>query len=284
MMSRPAVLARLLAIALACAFAIAAGGCSGGSSPAAAPSASGTGQPAAALAARQALTMAAGQAKRVTSFTATMDINSTGAYTSHLTGTLAEQTRPVVLAHQKYAVTAAGTTLPGGMETLLTKDGVYVKLGALSRMLGKPWVKMPFSSLNASSGANFGPLIHQMQSTDPLALARLLPAASDVRQVGTQAINGVPTTGYTGMLDVTKALARTGPSLKKLLGPALAAAGVTSDRFTVWVDSQHEIRKFTQLQTGARARISSVMVVTSINQQVHIQVPPASRTAIMPGL
>lgn len=283
MIPRPPGLARPLAAALACAFAIAAAGCSGGSSPAASPSGSG-GRPASAQSALQALTVAASQAKRVTSFTSTMDIKSTGAYTSHLAGTLAEQTRPVLLARQKYAVTAAGTTVPGGMETLLTGTAIYVKLGALSRMLGKPWIKMPFSALKASSGANFGPLIHQMQSTNPLALAQLLPSATSIRPAGTQIINGVPATGYTGTLDVSKAMTRMDPSLKKIIGPAMAAVGITSDRFTVWVDGQHQIRKLVQVETGPRARVTSVMVVTSINQPLHIQVPPASQTAAMPGL
>jgi hypothetical protein len=236
------------------------------------------------LTAGRALTLAAGQARQATSFSATIDVTTGGAAATHLSGTLVEQTKPALLAHEKFTVSAAGTSIPGGMETLMTSDAMYLKMSSLSRMAGKPWIKMPFSALKSGIGVNSGQLIRQMQANNPLASAEILPAATNVRKVGTQAINGVPATEYTGSLDVATALTRLGAGMKKLMAPQIAATGVRTARFTVWVDAQHRVRKLTEVESGGSYRATVVMVVTSINQPVSIQAPPASQTAAMPGL
>jgi hypothetical protein len=274
-----AVPSRLLGAALTGLLAVSAAACGGGGSPAG--SAAGSAAPA--LSPARVLSLAASQASQVTSFTASLHISSSGIYASRLTGTLAEQTRPVLLAHQKLAVTAGGTAIPGGMETLLTSNAVYIKMKSLSQVAAKPWVKIPVSSITSATGADFAPLFRQMQADNPLSVAQMLPASSNVREVGTATVDGVATTGYTGTLDPVKALTRLDPSLRKILAPTYEAAGITTDRFTVWVDSAHQIRKLAQAASGPHSKITSVMVVTSVNQPVHIQVPPASETAPMPG-
>lgn len=284
MTPRPVALGRSFAVAAACAFAVAA--CSGGGGSATAGStASASAKPGGGvLSPGQVLAAAASQAQQTTSFSATMSITSSGTYTSTLNGTLDEQTKPTVLAHQKFAVTSNGTPLPGGMETLLTSDAVYMKLASLQQMLGKPWVKISFASLKSSSGANFAPLIRQMQANNPLAYTQMLPAASNVRKVGTATIGGVATTEYTGSLDPVKAVTRMDPSLQKMMGPLMQSLGITTDTFRIWVDGQNQVRKLSQVQSGPRYHVTSVMTVTSINQPVSVQVPPASQTATMPGM
>jgi hypothetical protein len=282
MMPRPAAAATAAAAALTCALAVAA--CSGGGSTGtAAPSASA--RPSrSAMSPPQVLAAAASQAQQVRSFSATMTINSSGVYTSSLSGTVDEQVKPTLLAHEKYSVTANGTPLPGGMEAVLTGQAIYLKLSSLSQMLGKPWVKVSFASLKSGTGANFAPLVHQMQTSNPLAYAQMLPDATSVQAAGTATIGGVATTEYTGTLDPVKALTRLDPSLEKVLAPMYQSLGITSDKFTVWVDGQHQIRKLSQVQSGPKYHATSVMTVTSVNQPVTVQVPPASQTAGMPGV
>jgi hypothetical protein len=279
MIALSAAPSRLLGAALTGLLAVAAAGCGGGVSPAG----SATSSAAPVLSPVTALSLAATQASQVTSFTASLHITSSGTYSSRLTGTLAEQTRPVLLAHQKLAVTADGTAIPGGMETLVTSNAVYIKVRSLSRMAAKPWVKIPISSIRSATGADFAPLFRQMQASNPLSVAQMLPASTNVREVGTATVDGVATTEYTGTLDPVKALTRLDPSLRKILAPTYKAAGITTDRFTAWVDSAHQIRKLAQTASGPHSKITSVMVVTSVDQPVHIEVPAAGQTATMPG-
>jgi hypothetical protein len=274
---------RPAAVAAVCAAVAVAAACSSGSSSgsgSAAPSSSAAGR---AMSASQALKLAAGQAQKVTSLTASMDIRSSGTFVSHITGALEEQIQPTVLARQTFSVQGGGQQLPGTMQTLLTSDAVYLKIPSLANMLGKPWVKIPFSSLR-NSGLNLAPLVHQIQGNNPLAQAQMLQGATNVRQVGSQVVNGIPTTKYTGTIHPASALPKLDPSTQKLLRPALSTTGITIIHFTAWVDSRHEVRKLAETLSGSHYRVSSVVVITSINQPVHVQAPPASQVANMPSM
>jgi hypothetical protein len=259
---------------------LAAAGCGSGGHPAAA---GGSASHKAAQPAGQALALAAAAAGRVKSFTATLAITSSGSYRTRMSGTLAEQRTPVLLVHQSLAVSAAGQP-PQTMQTLLTGNAAYLKLSSIARLTGKPWTVIPYSALKKRTGASLAPLIRELQGNDPLAQSQMLAAAKDVREVGTATVAGVTTTGYTGTLNIRAALAKVSPALRKLLQPTLAATGITTARFTVWVDSQHEIRKLAETESGASYHVTTEIEITSINQPVHITVPPASQVASFPGL
>lgn len=230
------------------------------------------------------MSMAASAARKVTSFTATMNISSSGLLSTHLVGTLQEQLKPTLLAHQTFTVKGGKIPLPGGMQTLLTGDAVYLKVGSLARLMGKPWMKIPFSAMKQRGGINLAPLVRELQGNNPLAQTQMLAAASNVHQIGTATVNGIPTTEYAGTLNVAKSLARLGPGLRKLVGPALSATGITTAHFVVWVDAQHQVRKMSETENGSSYHGRSVVTITSINQPVHIHVPPASQVGSMPGL
>jgi hypothetical protein len=281
---RPPRIRRTALAAICAAVAVTAAACSSsGSSSGSGTAAPGSPAGGQAMSASKALKLAAGQARKVTSLTANMNISSSGTFTSHLTGTLEEQIQPTVLAHQTFHLSGGIQHLPGTMQTLLTSNAVYLKISSLANMLGKPWVKIPFSSLR-QSGLNLAPIIHQIQSENPLAETQMLVGATNARQAGSQVINGVPTTEYTGVIHAGTAMASLSPSMRKLLRPALAETGIKVIHFKVWVDGQHQVRKLAEVLTGSEYRVSSVITITSINQPVHIQVPPASQVANVPGM
>ncbi len=277
--------------AICAAAAIAAAGCgsSGGGTGAASGGAAGAGATGAgagghAASAAQELTLAASAAQKVNSFAAHLTISSSGTLSTHLSGTLEEQVRPTLLASEKFGLQSQGTTVPGGMQTLLTGNAIYLKMSTLAKVIGKQWVKIPFSSLKKSTGVSLAPLIHQLQGNNPLAQTQMLPAASNVHRVGTATIGGVSTTVYAGTLDIAKAMAKLDPSLRKLVGPALKATGITTANFRVWVDGQHQVRKLTESESGGATHFTTVMTIISINQPVHITAPPASQVAGLPGM
>jgi hypothetical protein len=230
------------------------------------------------------MTLAASAAQKVNSFAATMVVSSSGTLSTHLSGTVQEQVRPTVLASETFNVSSAGVTVPGGMKTLLTGDAVYLKMSTLAKVLGKPWVKIPFSSLKKSTGVSLAPLLHQLQGNNPLAQTIMLSGATDVHQVGSATINGVSTTEYAGTLNVSKALGKLDPSLRKLVAPAMQTTGITTSKFHVWLDAQHQVRKLSQVESGGKTTVTSVMTITAINQPVHISTPPASQIASLPGM
>jgi len=236
------------------------------------------------MSATQALGLAASKMGSIHSFRATMTITSGGTLATNMTGTLEEQVKPTVLAHQTFSISSNGQSIPGGMETLLTGNAVYLKISSLARQLGHPWVKVSFASLKHSTGISLAPLIHQLQGNNPLAESQMLSAAKNVHQVGSATVNGVPTTVYTGTLNVAEAMSKLDPSLRKLVGPMMSATGITTAHFTAWVDGQHVIRKIAEKESGSGFRVSTLMMITSINQPVHVNVPPASQVTTIPGM
>lgn len=279
---RPAL--RSVPAAALCAAALAVAGCGSGTSGGTAGNTGGSGSGMQQVPAGEALSLAATQAQKVTSFKATMIIASGGTVSSHLAGTLEEQVKPTVLAHQKLSVSSNGTAVPGGLETVLTGDAVYLKMSTLKSAVGKPWVKISFASLKHTAGVSLAPLIRQLQSNNPLAQTQMLPAAKNVRRVGSATVAGVPTTSYSGSFSIAAAMAKLGPGLRKLMSPALAATGIKSARFTVWIDSQHLIRKLVEHESGPSYHVTTVMIIKSVNQPVHVSPPPASQVASLPGM
>jgi hypothetical protein len=267
---------------------IAAGvaGCSSGGSPAGKSGTSSTA--AAAQSPEQAIELAASTARNVNSFTATMSIRassgSSGSF--NLAGTISEQLHPSVLAEADYSTfSAAGQSIPGGMSEIITTSSLYMKLAVLTQELHttKPWVEIPFSALSKASGVNISSLIGQLQTSSPLDQSQLFAGAENVRQAGTGVVDGVPVTEYTGTVVMSKALAKLPASLRTTFGQDIEKAGISSVRFTEWVDGQHHVRKTTVSETGSTINETMTTTVTSINQPVSIQVPPASQTSALPA-
>ena len=72
-------------------------------------------------------------------------------------------------------------------------------------------------------------------------------------------------------------------SFRKAMGPELQVLGNGIISFHVWIDGQHHTRKITDVETVNGETINSTVLITAINQPVHITIPPASQTATPPG-
>jgi hypothetical protein len=272
--------ARPFIAVLACAAAVTIAGCkpglvsgasSGGTpSSGAAPTSSGNAQSASSAA--SAMTAMAHNAQGVGSFVATLQVRATGKGAAHLSGVLIEQTQPTLLVDVR-------ATRPAGLEAVLTGSTAYLKIGALTRVAGRPWVAVPYSSLATGSNASLTPTIQQMQGSNPLAQAQMFPAATNVRAVGRATVNGVATTQYNGSYSIAAGLAQLAGSLRSAVRSSMMASGITSTRFSVWVDARHQVRKMSLVEIGRSTKIQVVLVIISVNRLVQIQVPAASLIA-----
>ena len=262
-------------IAAAAAAALLAAGCGAGSA----------GQPTGGtLSAGKAITLAAKQAKQVNSFASTLTEKMSGLASGTLSGTMQIRTRPSLLAEVDMSTfSIAGHSLPGGMQEILTNRAIYMKMALLSQQLHKPWAEIPFAALQRGTGVNLGQLIQQVQSNNPLVQTQMLASAKNVRAVGTQTIDGVKTTRYTGSYTPSAGLAKLPAGLRAEAGKGLKALGIRTVDFTVWIDAQHQTRKVIVSENGSAERITVTMQVTGINQPVSVTVPAASQVATIPA-
>jgi hypothetical protein len=291
----------LYAAGLVAIVAAAVAGCSPSSSSSAGASgsagagASGSASPAPANA-LEAVKLAAQTASGANSYTGTMSLQGTvnpGAASSSgvsggisMSGTFAEQLHPTLLVSADIgSYSMMGTSLPGGLSELITPTTIYLKSAQLTQELhlAKPWLAVPLAAASKSSGINLSQLVNQATGTSPLTQAQMLGASSSVREVGTGSIGGVPVTEYAGTIPVAKAISTLSGGAKAEMEQMNAAAGLTTEKYTVWIDGQHIMRKAVMTGTGTTLTETVTVTFTSVNQPVNIAVPPASQTTTVPS-
>jgi hypothetical protein len=236
---------------------------------------------------QQSIQLAARTTSSVNSFVGTLSASITApSGTGDITGTFTEQLHPSLLARVDISTfDMAGQSLPGGISEIVTANSFYLKLGMLTQALhtSKPWIEIPFSAINKATGVNLGALFSQLQTSSPLTQTMMFAGATNVRTVGTGTVDGVPVTEYNGTISMTDAMAKLPASLRASMGQQVQKAGISSMRFTAWVDGQHIVRKEIINETGSSFAETMTITIGSINQPVSIQVPPASQTTALPA-
>ena len=280
----------LYSAGLAAIAAAALAGCAAGSSG---TGATGAGTYAAAASSPlDAVQLAAKTTGGANSFSGTMSVQATakpGAPSSDnvsMTATMAEQLRPSLLTEvQIGTLSAAGQSLPGGLSEIVTPSSLYMKWSLLTQELHttKPWLVIPVSALSKSSGVNLSQLFSQATNSSPLNESQMLAGASGVRKVGTGTIDGVPVTEYTGTVSLDKGMQYLSGSSKAAMQQQIAAAGLSTANFTVWVDGQQVMRKAVITENGTALTEVITVAISSINQPVNIQVPAADQTTQLPS-
>jgi hypothetical protein len=256
---------------------------------------SGGGSSAPSMSPLAAVKLAAKTTGQVNSFTATMNIQITpegGAASAsglsgptQLTMTFAEQVHPSLLVSANIQLpNIGGTPTAGGLTEVITATTIYLKWSYLTQQLHltKPWLAVPISTFN-KLGINLSQIMDQATSNGPLADSQLLAEATSVHRVGTGSINGVPVTEYTGTIPLSTALSHFSGSLKTMVEQLETTGGITSEKFTIWVDGNNVLRKVATTAAGTALTESSVMTITSINKPGSISVPPASQTSALPS-
>jgi hypothetical protein len=238
-----------------------------------------------------AVQLAAKTTSGANSFTGTMSVQATstsgatGTGNVSMTASMAEQLHPSLRARvQIGTLSAAGSTLPGGLTELLTPSDLYLKWSFLTQELHmtKPWLEIPVSAMSKGSGVNLSQIFSQATSSSPLNESQLLAGASGVRKVGTGTIDGVPVTEYTGTVSLDKGMQYLSGSSKAAMQKQIAAAGLTTATFTVWVDGQRVMRKAVITEHGTALTEVITVAISTLNQPVNIQIPAADQTTSLP--
>ena len=233
---------------------------------------------------RQALLAAAAEAHQVTSAIETLTVRARGASNSTTTGTLQVRLKPTLLVSGNLTATAAGTSTR--IKMIFTSTAIYFNEASLASQVGKPWVEIALSDLSALGGsaeAGLAQLFHGLQRNDFTSQAQLFTVAKNTGVIGTQTIDGVSTTEYTGSFTAAEGLKALPVSLRQALTPALQALGNSTIYFREWIDSQHHLRKMTEIETLNGDTITTTINITVINQPVTITPPPASQTFTLQG-
>jgi hypothetical protein len=227
--------------------------------------------------------LAADTSAKVNSLTASLSVHSVGSHAGGLTGTIQMQMKPATLIEATFNVAAANSPSIH-LDEILTSQAIYFKDPAFAKSAGKPWVKVRISQLSSKSGISVGSLLQNLEGSNPLDQTRLFTASKDVRVVGAQTIDGVPTTEYAGTYAPQTAYAGLNSRLRKLLGPMLRSIGTHPVHFHVWIDAQHMIKKADDTESVRGQTVTTTFTVTSVNQPVRVTLPKTGETAPLPKL
>jgi hypothetical protein len=156
----------------------------------------------------------------------------------------------------------------------LANNSIYIKLPPGAGMPpGKPWVNL--------SAAGNDPTLSQLASSVQSSIANasvdgytaFARAATNVKDLGPATVNGVPTTEYSFVVDVSKL-----PSTQ-LTTKILTQAGVSRVPVDLWLDGQSRTVQVTESSTAGQASISTKVVYDKFNEPVSIVAPPPDQIA-----
>ena len=261
--------------AVAVAAALAVAGCKPGAYSGS--GASSTGSQVGTTSSASAFSLASQQTQSIRSFSAALEIQASGALNATLNGTLHEVTTPTPLI----SIHANAGTL-GNIRAILSNGMAYLKSPLMMRSYGKPWVMGSMSSMSSTSGLNLGPLLSLLSTSSPMVQVPLFSQAQNTRMMGHSMMNGMRMSEWGGHYMLSSVLG----SLNSSMQPGFQTmmnSGISMTRFRTWMDSSNMVRKLVLIEQGANTRIVITLVITSINQPMHIMMPSTTLIFVLPG-
>jgi LppX_LprAFG lipoprotein len=162
-------------------------------------------------------------------------------------------------------------------------NDLYMKIPALSAELGgKPWAKIDLSAMG-SLGSSIQQLADSAKNTDPTQQLQPLLASGDVKKVGTETVDGVQTTHYSGTVDPATAFSSSQaaknltPDQIAQLKSMLSNSGVSNEKIDVWFASDGlPVEETISMNTNAGAEKVDLHL-SGWGQPVSITAPPADQ-------
>ncbi|HTY97936.1 MAG TPA: hypothetical protein VMB91_12900 [Solirubrobacteraceae bacterium] len=178
---------------------------------------------------------------------------------------------------------AAGLGSQPTMQEIYKGSDLYVGSSLFAGELptGAKWMKIDISRLGQAAGLNPSQLLNG-ESNPTQILQYLKASGASVAEVGTQRIRGVPTTHYSGTINIEKAAAALGGAADGAAQKAVSTLGVSDLPVDVWVDSHDLVRR---LQVTLSTPPSAGHLQVQINLELFdfgatppVSVPAASET------
>ncbi|MFK4101309.1 LppX_LprAFG lipoprotein [Streptomyces sp. NPDC019531] len=193
------------------------------------------------------------------------------------------RTKPDVAMTMKMTAPDQGTE--GTVEIRLVDKAMYIGGNAemAKEMDGKSWIKFDMSALGDDLGGA-APGASQADQ-NPATESAFLTGAKDVKKVGTETVDGVKTTRYSGTvtLDELKASFKdeakaTREAREKSL-QQYEKLGVDKLKMDMWVDGEDHAKQFRMQGDATKGPLDMTITFLDYNKPVTVTAPPAKDTA-----
>ncbi|MET9919681.1 LolA-like protein [Streptomyces sp. NPDC006435] len=171
----------------------------------------------------------------------------------------------------------------GTMQARYFKNGYVVNMGdAFAKQAGgKHWINYSYADIAEMAGASGEAMKQQMENTTPDQGVKSLLASGDVKKVGEEDVRGVPTTHYSGTVDVAELTAKNSElDADQLAGlkKQLSEAGITTEQVDIWVDKNDLLVKKTERGQMKTGELNSTVYYSDYGTDASVEMPPASDT------
>ena len=231
------------------------------------------------LTAAQVVQQAARQQADLNTESATVSERISGTVSGTISGTVQVRRKPLLMA-MNMQLSANGKTT--AMRGILTNSVMYVKLSTaagLPKSLAAKWIKVPLTGLSQSSV--FSIVRQELQNENPASESAGLSAATHLHAAGSQVVDGVATTRYTGSFAPSAAVKELPASQRAALAPYLSL--VKGDVvISVWIDSSGYLREMQETEHVGGTTISLEGTYGSFNEPVRITLPAPSQVLSPP--
>lgn len=153
-------------------------------------------------------------------------------------------------------------------QLIVSGGKTYAKLPASLGKTTKPWVLVSADSKNPVIKALAPELNSALTSASLTSVNEFVRAAKSIQDKGSQRVDGVPSTHYSVLVDVTKL----SPPLQRSLGDSLSTLPLE-----IYLDSSDRPILYSETATLAGQKQSVRVTLSDFNKPVKITAPPASQ-------
>ncbi|MEV0639290.1 DUF1396 domain-containing protein [Streptomyces sp. NPDC050619] len=171
----------------------------------------------------------------------------------------------------------------GKVEIRLVDQAMYLGGGAVAKeMDGKKWMKFDLSGAagNALGSGGMG----SQASQNPAAESTFLTGAKDVKKVGTETVDGVKTTRYSGTVtldELQTALKDEDKATRERREKSIEQyekQGVDKLTMDMWVDGDDHTKQFRMRGEADKGPMDMTITFLGVNEPVTVTAPPAKDT------
>ncbi|WP_329135430.1 hypothetical protein OG552_21795 [Streptomyces sp. NBC_01476] len=208
----------------------------------------------------------------------TMSTRSTGAM-DWSDGNKAEMT--ITYTGGTYRDTIEKAGLGDTMRARYLTDAYYVNMGQKmsDQIGGKHWIRYGYDDLAKVAGGSGAFLSDQLQNNNPSRSVQYIMASPNVHKVGSEDVRGVPTTHYSGTLDVDDVTEQTSTDMTPQeladLQKTLKTAGVTTEQVDLWVSSDNLPVKAVSSAHASTGDTESTTYYSDFGTKVSVRKPAA---------
>ncbi|MFI5677757.1 LppX_LprAFG lipoprotein [Streptomyces cellulosae] len=193
------------------------------------------------------------------------------------------RTKPTVAMSMK--MTALDQGADGAAEIRLVDKAMYIGGGAAAakEMGGKSWMKFDMSALDKKGPGQSAPGASQADQ-NPATESTFLTGAKDVKKVGTETVDGVETTRYSGVVTLTDfkaSLKGEGKATRERREKSIKQYekfGVDKLTMDMWVDGEDHTKQFRMKGDADKGPLDMTITFLDINKPVTVTAPPAKDT------